>query len=217
MKLILLSLLLIAASSSFAQEREPAIKNGTATISLTIGAPNFRKIEKFYNPYASYGPINLTADYQLHKRFAICAQYSYASSAAKQQTIITSDSYRSNGTSRTIVKKGGKFLYEQRSAYHTLTAGGQYCYLNKGRIWMACSLSFGVEIPKHAELYMLDSNNVDHSSDLFVVKNPHFIAGVRFADVKFNVAGNFGLRASLGYGLDGIVTAGVLYKITGRE
>jgi hypothetical protein len=206
MKIKLLALLLLCSFSSFAKGEGPAIDNGTYTLSAAWGFPETRKS---YFPYGtSFGPISITADRQLTKRFSVDLQYAYTHSIADRMTL-------------RIVQHGAtsvsNIYYEQDSRYHSITAGGEYCYVNRNRLWMACGIALGLEVQKHNVLYLTDSTNVDRSNEIYAAKKPFLNYRLRFVDAKYTIGKNLGLCASFGFGMDGILTFGVLYRFTGKD
>jgi hypothetical protein len=206
MKNILLDLLLLCSISSFAKDREPAIDNGCYTVSAAWGIPNTRKNNYWHS--TNFGPISISADRQLSKRFSVGLQYAYSHSTTERVNF-------------SIAYLGALHIYngyyEQNSSYQSITAGGEYCYVNRGRLWMACGIAIGLEVPKHKVLYLTDSNNVDRSNELYFERTPNLNYRLRFADVKYKLGKNLGLCASFGWGIDGILTFGVVYKFTGRD
>ncbi len=206
MNLKILSLFLLCSISSFAKDKEPAIKNGSYTISIAMGTPSIRK--NLFNYGKAFKPISITADRQLTKHFSVGLQYAYCHSTT--DPVIMSNVYFGNVNVRNV-------KYEQRSRYHSISAGGEYCYLNKGRFWMACGLALSLEVPKHEVLSLTDSNNADISYLLSRKRTPHLNYRLRLADVKFNATKNLGLCAGIGVGLEGLLTFGVLYKFNGSK
>ncbi len=204
MNLKLLTLLLLCSFSSFAKDKEQAINNGAYTISASIGAPNVRK--NLFNHGKFSSPISCSIDRQLTKKFSVGLQYAYCHSYTDPVTL--GNTYFGNVNIR-------KSIYEQNSRYHSISAGGEYCYLNKGRFWMACGFSLCLEVPKHEVLSLTDSNNADITYLLSRKTTPHLNYRLRLADVKFNATKNLGLCAGIGVGLEGLLTFGVMYKFNG--
>ena len=206
MKIRLLALSLLCSFTSFGKGKAAAIDKGYYTLSATWGFPNMG--ENIYGPSREFGPISISADRQLTKRFSVGLQYSYCRS--------TSDRFAyTNANIGTIKNFNGYF--EQRSSYQSLSAGVEYCYVNRGRLWMACGIAIARIVPKHDVLYLIDSNNVDHSNELYIMRSPEIHLRYSVTNVRYNLGENIGLCAGVGWGLNGIFTVGALYKFTGRK
>jgi hypothetical protein len=197
MKYYSLFILLICSLIAQAKDRVPAFDKGAITATLAVGMPNLNKV---LGAYTSIGPYSASADYQLNKRFCANLLYSYMYSAAHLQTVKS-------------MKTQNSFECEQRSAVSTIMATGQYCYLNRGRVWMSMGLGFGVAIPKN---FVYFPDGIDHSDEIYIPKT-RFVYRLRLLDIKVKVTKNFSVYGGIGEGLDGVLSAGINYNITGRE
>lgn len=86
----------------------------------------------------------------------------------------------------------------------------EYCYVNSEKLRLSCGLGIGVSRETVG-------TRTGSSGEVIKTKREIAIARVRAIDMKWKLTPKFGVLAGLGYGADGIVNAGVWYKVLGKK
>jgi hypothetical protein len=191
MKYICSGLLLLSVFTTFAGDKEPFIEKGTHTVGIAYGFPNVIG-EK--DPRVSIGSVIVTADRQLSKRFNIGLQYNfnYTDGGVRSRTVSNNVSYQS----------------QSKSFLHRVSFNSEYCFINKGRVCLGSGLGVAAGVQKTYYNYSNLQNIVLKDGNYALLE---FAFMLRLVDVQVKLKDNLSVTGCLGYGYDGLVTAGVQY------
>lgn len=192
------ALLLLSALTSFAGDREPYIDKGTFTAGIGYGFPN---MNGWSHSPVSIGAIIVAGDYQLSKRFNIGLQYNYNYTESGMRNYFS-----------TIDKATIQYFSNER--WNILSVNSEYCYLNRGKLCLGSGLGLGAGLANGNS----GSNTAkDPSIKEYNYRYTVIYIMLRLVDVQVKIKDNLSATGCLGFGSDGMVTAGLQYTFRRRN
>jgi hypothetical protein len=191
MKYICSGLLLLSVFTTFAGDKEPFIDKGTHTVGIAYGFPNVIG-EK--DPRVSIGSVIVTADRQLSKRFNIGLQYNF--------------NYTDGGPRTRMLTNNISYQSVAKSFSHRVSFNSEYCFVNRGKVCLGSGLGMAIGAQRTYVNYNYTQNIVLRDNNYTVFELAFML---RIVDVQVKLKDNLSVTGCLGYGYDGLVTAGVQY------
>ncbi len=198
MRKLLSALLLLSGSTIYAGEKEPYIDKGTFTAGVGYGFPN---MNGWSNSPVSIGAIIVAGDYQLSKRFNIGLQYNYNYTESGMRNYFS-----------TIDKATIQYFNNER--WNTFSVNSAYSYLNRGKLCLGSGLGLGMGLANgHSGRNTVKDPSIKEYNYTYSV----YYIMLRLVDVQVKIKDNLSATGCLGFGSDGLVTAGVQYTFRRRN